>query len=126
MKSSPSRRVIVAGDADLCRKSHFQRLAIATRALEYTRREIPNVMADVIFGFDGKILRPDGRSFAIADDAIDLAFNDDGSFRWLSDFLRFAVEPPKQRPQERLIERLRLIDLAFRIACPERAKWIAA
>lgn len=125
-KSSPFRRVMVASDDDLCRKSHFQRLAIATRALDYTRREIPNLMADIIFGFDGKILWSDGRVFIVADDAIDLAFNDDGSFRWLSDFLRFAAEPPKQRPQERVIKRLRLIDLAFRIACPNRAKWIAA
>jgi len=119
------RKVVVAGDDELARHSHFQRLAMATSALGRSRREVPNWMADTIFGFEGQMLWPDGTAFIVADDAIDLAFNDDGSFRWLSDFLRFAAAPPKQRPQERLITRLRLIDLAFRIAYPDRARWIA-
>lgn len=120
------RKVVVATDTELARHSHFHRLAMATSALGLSRREVPNWMADVIFGFEGQILWPDGTAFVVGDEEIDLAFNDDRSFRWLSDFLRFAAEPPKQKPQERLIARLRLIDLSFRIASPDRAKWIAA
>jgi hypothetical protein len=56
--------------------------------------------------------------------AIDRAFNDDDSFRWRSDFLRFAETEPKQPPQARVLNRLRLIDLAFRIAKPEQARVI--
>lgn len=118
------RRVVVASDAQLSRKSHVQRLAMATRALELPRREIPNWIADQVFGFEGMIVWPDGRVFDLSDTAIDKAFNDDGSFRWLSDFLRFAEEPPKQRPQSRVLDRLRLIDLAFRIAKPDQARLI--
>lgn len=62
--------------------------------------------------------------FEVSDTAIDEAFNDDGSFRWLSDFLRFAEMEPRQRPQARVLDRLRLIDLALRIAKPERARLI--
>jgi hypothetical protein len=120
-----SRTIIVASEAELCRRSHFQRLSMATRALGISRREIPNWMADVIFGFRGRIMWPDGKVFEVGDEDIDAAFNDDGSFRWLSDFLHFASVNPKQKPQERVIVRLRLIDLAFRIAYPERAAWIA-
>jgi len=119
-----SRRVVVASDGQLSRKSHVQRLAMVTRALELPRRAIPDWIADQIFGFEGAIVWPDGRMFELTDTAIDEAFNDDGSFRWLSDFLQFAETEPKQRPQARVLGRLRLIDLAFRIARPDRARLI--
>jgi len=121
----PKRKVILATNRELCRRSHFQRLAIASRALNLPRREFPNWMADTIFGFEGEFFSSEGDAFDVDDEDIDAAFNDDGSFRWLSDFLVFADLPPRQRPQWRIIERLRLIDLAFRIAHPERAAWIA-
>lgn len=120
-----ARAVIVATDEELSRRSHFQRLATATRALCIARREIPNWMADTIYGFRGRITWPDGRPFEIDDEDIDLAFNDDGSFRWLSAFMYFSEYDPKQKPQVRVLRRLRLIDLAFRISNPARAGFIA-
>ncbi len=119
------RTIIVASDAELSRRSHFQRLAIATRALDLSRRQIPNWIADVVFGFEGLVLWPDGKPFEVDDEDIDAAFNDDGSFRWLSDFLAFAEREPAQAPQSRILLRLRLIDLAFRICDPYRAGLIA-
>lgn len=119
------RTITVARDEELLRRSHFQRLGTATRALDLSRREIPNWMADVIFGFKGKIVWPGGKTFLIHDEGIDQAFNDDGSFRWLSDFMLFGERELRQSPQFRTLHRLRLIDLAFRIAYPERACWIA-
>jgi len=118
------RTVAVASDAQLSRKSHVQRLAMAARALELPRRAIPDWIADQLFGFEGVIVWPDGKPFELSDTAIDETFNDDGSFRWLSDFLRFAEAEPRQRPQARVLNRLRLIDLAFRIAHPDRARLI--
>jgi hypothetical protein len=119
------RTVVVASDAELLRRSHFQRLATATRALGISRREIPNWIADTIWGFRGRIAWPDGRPFEVGDEDIDLAFNDDGSFRWLSGFMYFDSTDPKQNPQRRILARLRLIDLAFRISNPVRAGFIA-
>lgn len=121
----PVKIVTVAADHQLLRRSHFQRLAMAVRALELTRRDIPNWMADVIFGFDGEIRWPGGRVFTVTDTDIDEAFNDDGSFRWLSDFMLFSDREARQAPQFRVLKRLRLLDLAFRIAHPDRAAWIA-
>lgn len=86
---------------------------------------MPNWIADVIFRYEGQITWGNGDRFVIADTAIDHAFNEDGSFRWISDFLNFAETPPRQRPQDRVLARLRLIDLAFRIAYPERERLIA-
>ncbi|WP_340149007.1 hypothetical protein [uncultured Sneathiella sp.] len=103
---------------ELLSKSYFSRLAVATANLGISRREIPNWITDTIYGFDGKILWPHGQEFIVSDTAIDDAFNNDGSFRWLSDFIASADREPRRNPQARLLDRLRLIDLAFRISKP--------
>ncbi|WP_072377306.1 hypothetical protein [Hyphomicrobium sp. NDB2Meth4] len=117
------RVIRVASDTELRRRSHFQRLAIATAALEVSRRGLIQLMADTLYEFQGSILHPNGAPYEVPD--IDDAFGNDGSFRWVTDFIRFAEEPPRQLPQARIIERLRLIDLYFRIKHPERARLIA-
>lgn len=119
----PDRVVVVASTNELCRRSHYMRLVIATRALPVSRRELINVVADALYGYKGKIVWPSGQAFSIP--YVDDAFGSDGSFRWVSDFLRFAEEAPRQMPQQRIIARLRLIDLYFRIKYPERARLIA-
>ena len=117
------RTVVVASDTALRSLSHFQRLAIATAALPVSRRELPNLIADTVYSFKGKIVWPNGTPYDLPE--IDEAFGGEGSFRWVSDFIRFAEEAPRQHPQRRIIERLRLIDLYFRIAYSERARLIA-
>ena len=112
----------LARDRELRAPVYFRRLAMATASIGLSRREIPNWLADTIFGFDGEILDERGVAVTIGDEDIDDAFGDDGSFRWLSDFVRFAERPPRQRPQFRVLARLRLIDLAFRIAKPDVAR----
>ncbi len=49
------RKITVACNNMLSRPSHVQRLAVAARALELSRREFPNWMADVLFGFEGEL-----------------------------------------------------------------------
>ena len=115
--------ITVATARELLRVSHFQRLAIATAALEVSRRKLIDEIADVLYGFEGKLVFPEGTPFELPD--IDEAFGGDGSFRWLSDFIRFAETTPRQQPQRRVLARLRLIDLYFRIKHPERARLIA-
>lgn len=118
------RTVVMASDFQLGRISHISRLAIAAVAERISRREWPNAIADAIYGFDGTIYYADGRKFEPTDTEIDDTFSDP-DFRWISDFLSFADIPPRQRPQRRVIARLRLIDLYFRIKHPERARIIA-
>lgn len=119
-----ARSVVMATDFHLGRKSHMQRLAIAAVAEGFSRREWPNEIADAVYGFEGTIYFADGRKFEPTDTEIDDTFADP-DFRWISDFLSFADVPPRQRPQRRVIARLRLIDLYFRIKHPERARLIA-
>lgn len=121
----PAERVVrIASDTQLRRTPHQQRLAIAVRALGVSRRELLDLLADVIYEFEGTILMPNGGAFEVTDTLIDDAFADaDG--RWISDFLGFAEQPPRQRAQQRVVPRLRLLDLYFRIKHPERARLIA-
>ena len=123
-KSLP--KIYVASDDELLSKSYFRRFAIASVALKtelkLTRVEFPSWMADVVHGYEGKILWCHGGPFTVSDTAIDDAFDNEGSFRWLSDLFQFAEVELKQRPQHRLVARLRLIDLAFRISRPDSAR----
>lgn len=118
-------RVTLASDAELSRKSHYLRLAVATAELGKSRRDIPDWLADVIYGFEGIVLWPDGAPFIVTDTLVDDAFNNDGSFRWLSRFVQFRERAPRQRPQARILDRLRLIDLAFKISDPGAAVLIS-
>jgi len=121
-RSGEPAEVFTANPAQLRSRAYFRRLAIATSNLGLSRREIPNWMADVIFEFKGVIRSHDGQTLNITDTAIDDAFRNDGSFRWLSDFMGFAERPLRQSPQMRIIVRLQLLDIAFKIDKPEIAK----
>ncbi len=123
------RTVIIASYAQLMRRSHHYRLAMVIRGLleEYqlSRRAYATWLAGILFDESILVLHRDGRPYEITDTLIDDVFNNDGSFRWLSDFLEFADEPIRQSPQKRVLERLRVMDLGIRIAFPERARLIA-
>lgn len=114
----------MADDNRLRRKPHVSRLAIAAVAEGFSRREWPDAIADAIYGFEGTIYYADGRKFEPTDTEVDDTFNDP-DFRWISDFLAFADMPPRQRPQLRIVARLRLIHLYFQIKHLERARLIA-
>lgn len=120
--------VEVASNYQLSRPSHVNRLAIAVLALGIPRRRLAYWVATTIALYKGKIVWASGVEFKFDEDAIDDAFEleKDPSQRWVGDFYKFAARPPKQMAQDRVIERLRWIDLAFRIAYPERAELIAA
>lgn len=113
--------VRMASDDEINCLVYFRRLCIAVKNSGLSRRKFPEWMATVIFEFmeiGGVILGPDGKPIApLGDTAIDDAFQD-GTFRYLSDVLRFVEKPRKQRPHKRLHDRIRMIDLALRIGRP--------
>ena len=118
--------IVLASNPQLARQSYFRRLAMATRSQmereDLSRRQFPDWLADVIYGHDGPILWANGSHFYATDTFIDDAFNNDGSFRWLSDFVSFAERVPRQNPQIRVLNRLRIISLAFQIDQPTVAR----
>lgn len=104
----------------VCTRPYFQRLAIATRDLKISRREIPNWMADALYR-DDIIFVEQGRRVAFCDEEIENAFGE-LSFRWLSDFVKFAERPPEQDAQHRVARRLQLIATAFHVTAPDVAR----
>lgn len=127
------RRVIVASDYELARRSHMQRLAMATLELRIPRRRLADRIAEVNARYDCEIVWGSGAPFTFSEMQIYEDFllvegpgrRTDFSQRWVGDFYRFSVMPPRQLAQSRVIARLRWIDLMWRIENPERAKLIA-
>lgn len=117
------RPIVVPTKEELLRPARFRRLAIATAALDIPRRRLPDVLADSLYGYTGVILRADGSAYELPD--IDDVFGNDGSFRWISAFTRFAIQPPRQAAQERVLPRLEVLDTHFQIRLPEQARLIA-
>lgn len=122
-ENNDPRTVVVAADWQLLRLSHHHRLVMALLALGIPRRRVTLWLAHVIYNFKGQVIYPNGTNFGIPD--IEVIFGEDGSYRWVGDLKKFAVTPPKQRPHLKVLPRLRVIDLGFRIAYPERAILIA-
>lgn len=118
-------RVVIIPPAELVlTRSYFRRLAIATASLNLSRRKIPDWMADALYR-DDIIFIDHGRRIIIQDEAVEMAFNNELGFRWLSDFVAFADTPMLQNPQKRLAERLRLLATAFWVDKPTIARHFA-
>ncbi len=117
------KKITITPDCILRTKKRYRGLACAVAAImereELSRRDFADWLAEELFGFDGQIVLPDGSGYLVRDTLIDDVFSGDGSFRWISELVKFAVSPPRQRPQRRILRRLRAIDLAIRIACPD-------
>lgn len=108
-----SKRVVtVASKQELIDPHYSRRLWLAARNMPYSRRQWLNKLAEAIYGFDGVILLPDGRRFPLPD--IDAVMGDP---RWLSYYFEELNGLPKR--EVKLIERLLILDLYFRIAKPD-------
>ncbi len=131
--SRPSHlhEIIVPEPEEVLTRSYYHQLAKAVADLRnadgsyMSRRSVPDWMADQLFDERVRFIREDGTLLEISDTAIDDAFNDDGTFRWLSYLVAFAESPPRQAPQARIAERLILLSLAFWVAHPEIAAGFA-
>lgn len=84
-----------------------------------SRREVPNWIADTLFLHRDRILNPLGKKFALSPDGIDLAFGNEDTFRWITNFLKVAEKPWKQKPQAKVLDRLRLIAFALALDPPK-------
>lgn len=108
----------------LSQPSSVRRLAMAYRAKNLPRRKILHFVADHLYLRERKFrLRGQPVKFDVD---IDLVFGTDRdpSERWLSDFLNFAVEPPRQRAQHRVAERLLLLWAALAVHNPAQAELV--
>ncbi len=118
MHKKTKRFVIVASNQELTSLAYRRRLWIATRNLPVSRRALINLIAAVLYDYKGKVIWPNGWVWPIPD--IDELFDIDG--RWLSLWLEDCDGEPKRQPRSTSIEKLRVIDLYFRIKYPDIAR----
>jgi hypothetical protein len=148
LKENARRRIIVPTDDQLARCSVHNRTGMVVRNTQLARRPFVEFTADMVYGFadqaaamaselrDEAILRgdvgnlservggffwADGSAYKIPD--IDEVFGEP-SFKWVSDLKKFALRECRQRPQKRILERLRFIYLAIEVWNPIIARHI--
>jgi len=93
-----------------------KRLWIAARNMLISRRRWADAIADALYNFNGIILLPSGLRWPIPD--VDKVLGDP---RWFSYYFE-ANEIGEPRRGVLMLERLRLIDLFFKIKYPDIAK----
>ena len=116
----PARRVVtLASNAELRSSAYLRGLGMAMIALGLPRRGWRDAIADALRDFEGELRGPDGRR--CEPPFVDDHFPEDEDQRWLSDFTARAAAGRPIRLQAKSLERVRLIDLFFRIRFPALA-----
>jgi len=115
-RNDKTRIVFVVSVAILNDPVYQKRLWIAARNMLISRRKWADAIADAIFNFQGTILLPSGMRWPIPD--VDKVLGDP---RWFSYYFE-ADENGEPRRSVLMLERLRVIDLFFRIKYPHIAK----
>lgn len=110
--------VYVASDTELSNQQYYRRLWLATRNIDISRRDWPDELADAFRDTNAEYRFPSGMPYFLPD--IDEVFTDPG-MRWMSDFL--VSDPSGHSPSvyRRSKDKLRLIDLYFRVRHPKIA-----
>lgn len=110
-----STNLVLRGKDTLVSPDYLHQLAAFYQGLKYPRREIPNWIADRLASWEGGLSYDENFEFSTDDESIDRAFNHEGSFRWISDFVKFSDEKPKQKAQYRIMDRLLIMSAAAAI-----------
>ncbi len=114
--------VYVATDAELRNEHYYRRLWMAFRSQEIPRREWLDELADVFRDADADYRYRSGKPYELPE--IDDLF-DDPEMRWLSAFLRAGARGDIPASRSRKLDRLRVLDLYFRIKHPCIARHFA-
>ncbi len=115
--------VFVASREQLINDNYYRRLWMAVRSASISRREWLDEIADTIRDYRGLICYYNGFPYQVPD--IDDTFGNDSDMRWLGYFIASNDNGNRPKTHAKKIERLRLIDLYFRIKHPHLAKHFA-
>ena len=109
------RRVVVASDRYFRKPHTMQLIAQGLKALNIPRRAIPDWVADVIFKDDIDCRYVGGAVYELHDTIVDDVQPDMENCRWLGNLIACADALPKQSAQDRVLPRLRLLELALHL-----------
>lgn len=119
--SVENKTIIVASTAELKNKVYYRRLWLAVRNLkDITRRGWLDELANTFRDYEHKLLWPEGDKYHLPE--IDDVFNNDLCMRWFGYFV--AADHTGDNPLTRCnrLERLRLLDLYFKMKYPNIAE----
>jgi len=112
------RVVTTATNAELLSEPYYSRLWIAVKNVEISRREWLEELANLFRDNEVELTYPSGRAFEIPD--VDDVF-EDAEMRWLSFYLKDDGSGKKPKAKSRSLDRVRLLDLYFRVKHPSIA-----
>ena len=110
------KTIYVASESELMDQTYYRRLWLAA----IPRREWLDAIADTLRDYRSTIAFAPGQRYQVP--CIDAAIGNDLDVRWLGHFLAANDNGGFPLRYSRKIERLRLIDLYFRIRHPEIAR----
>ena len=119
MLSKPKRVVTVATDDELLNEHYYRRQWLAARNLKASRRKWLDILSDTFVLDDVTFIYPSGLPYMVPD--IDTVFGEDPDMRWFSYYLLDDGTEQYPRIRSRILSRLRLIDLYFRVRHPRIA-----
>ena len=120
MLCKEKRVVFVATDSEILNEHYYRRLWIAAKNVDISRRDWLDEIADCLRdSYDVKILYQSGEPYSIP--YVDDIFEDD-DMRWMGHFLQANPCGNFPRTRSRKLERVKLIDLYFRINHPNIAQ----
>ena len=119
MQCEAKRIVYVCTDAELKNPHYYNRLWLGARNLKLPRRKWLDELADCFCAYRGEVLYPSGQPYELP--LIDEAFGDDIDCRWLSYYLMPDATGNYPISKSRMFDRIRLIDLYFKIRYPSIA-----
>ena len=125
--SNSQKRLQLAAEEFVSLPHVVQLLAITARCLRYddkpvSRRNMLDLIADIFRDNDPVLVSPEGNLYELPD--LDSLFEPDGfsdelnaehHFEWCGNFLNYAIAPPTRRLPVQYIERLQIIDAAWRL-----------
>lgn len=116
----PKKRIILPKDNEILTIEYVSALALALVRLGLSREKFISWLTDQLYNEKYEFYYSDGDTkFPILLCTVYKAFNDDCSFRWISDFEKFAYKPLLQKPHKSHLMRLQLITLAIKAARPD-------
>lgn len=116
------KSLTVASDYELRNPLYLSDLKRAASSSAVPRRQWRDAIAYAIDRFDrqnGVVLDSEGREWEIPD--VDDVFPDDPDQRWFSTWVQTAPKAGRARVHKNTLERVRMIDLYFKIETPDLA-----
>ena len=98
-----------------------RRLGMIAKSMDMPRRAFPDFMAAHLYG-EIAFVTESGKRCAAPDVDDFLSERDAGS--WFGDLMRLAEAEPRQKPQQRILPRLRLFYMTVMIAYPSVAQHV--